>query len=148
MENVQSTLLHAKKSFEKGVDIDGQTFYKGSEPHKASVTGDTVGDPFKDTSGPSMNILIKLTCLVGLAIAPILGEMYGHSHGGAMNQNPQGVEGQEILIKRLNQPSPQQVAPQQEAPQRVTAPQGTLQQGAIQQDGHNHDGQNHDGHNH
>ena len=57
-------------------------------------------------------------------------------------------EGQEILIKRLNQPSPQQVAPQQEAPQRVTAPQGTLQQGAIQQDGHNHDGHNHDGHNH
>ena len=139
---------NAKKSFEAGVEINGEKFYKGSEPHKAAVIGDTVGDPFKDTSGPSMNILIKLTCLVGLAIAPILGEMYGHSHGGAMNQNPQGVEGQEILIKRLNQPSPQQVAPQQEAPQRVTAPQGTLQQGAIQQDGHNHDGHNHDGHNH
>lgn len=67
---------NAKKSFEKGVEIDGQMYYKGSEPHKAAVIGDTVGDPFKDTSGPSMNILIKLTCLVGLAIAPILGEQY------------------------------------------------------------------------
>lgn len=65
---------NAKKSFEKGVEIEGETYYKGSEPHKAAVTGDTVGDPFKDTSGPSMNILIKLTCLVGLVIAPILGK--------------------------------------------------------------------------
>ncbi len=64
---------NAKKSFEAGVEIDGEMTYKGSDAHKAAVTGDTVGDPFKDTSGPSMNILIKLTCLVGLVIAPILG---------------------------------------------------------------------------
>ncbi len=64
---------NAKKSFEAGVMIDGKMTYKGSDAHKAAVTGDTVGDPFKDTSGPSMNILIKLTCLIGLVIAPILG---------------------------------------------------------------------------
>ena len=64
---------NAKKSFEAGVEINGEMTYKGSEAHKASVTGDTVGDPFKDTSGPSMNILIKLTCLIGLVVAPILG---------------------------------------------------------------------------
>lgn len=64
---------NAKKSFEAGVMIDGEMTYKGSDAHKAAVTGDTVGDPFKDTSGPSMNILIKLTCLIGLVIAPILG---------------------------------------------------------------------------
>ena len=63
---------NAKKSFEKGVNINGEMFYKKSEPHKASVTGDTVGDPFKDTSGPSMNILIKLMSIVSLVIAPYI----------------------------------------------------------------------------
>ena len=74
---------NAKKSFEAGVEINGEMTFKGSDAHKAAVTGDTVGDPFKDTSGPSMNILIKLTCLIGLVVAPILG---GHSEeASAMN---------------------------------------------------------------
>lgn len=67
---------NAKKSFEKGVEINGETYYKKSEPHKASVTGDTVGDPFKDTSGPSMNILIKLMSIVSLVIAPTLSDIF------------------------------------------------------------------------
>lgn len=65
---------NAKKSFEKGVEINGEMYFKKSEPHKASVTGDTVGDPFKDTSGPSMNILIKLMSIVSLVIAPYIAE--------------------------------------------------------------------------
>ncbi|MBB6327393.1 K(+)-stimulated pyrophosphate-energized sodium pump [Algoriphagus iocasae] len=72
---------NAKKSFEKGVEIDGEMYYKKSEPHKASVTGDTVGDPFKDTSGPSMNILIKLMSIVALVIAPHISE---GTHGGTV----------------------------------------------------------------
>ncbi len=67
---------NAKKSFEKGVEINGEMYYKKSEPHKASVTGDTVGDPFKDTSGPSMNILIKLMSIVSLVIAPTLAHLH------------------------------------------------------------------------
>ena len=79
---------NAKKSFEAGVEINGEMTFKGSDAHKAAVTGDTVGDPFKDTSGPSMNILIKLTCLIGLVVAPILG---GHSEE-ASAMNTQEVE--------------------------------------------------------
>jgi K(+)-stimulated pyrophosphate-energized sodium pump len=75
---------NAKKSFEKGVEIEvngkKEIFYKKSDPHKAAVVGDTVGDPFKDTSGPSMNILIKLSCLVGLTLAPLLGSHGENNH--------------------------------------------------------------------
>ncbi len=63
---------NAKKMFEEGVEINGKMYYKGSEPHKATVVGDTVGDPFKDTSGPSLNILLKLMSVVALVIAPML----------------------------------------------------------------------------
>ncbi len=77
---------NAKKSFEKGVEINGQMYYKKSEPHKASVTGDTVGDPFKDTSGPSMNILIKLMSIVSLVIAPTLAELNGNTHTAATKE--------------------------------------------------------------
>jgi K(+)-stimulated pyrophosphate-energized sodium pump len=84
---------NAKKSFEAGVMIDGQMTYKGSDAHKAAVTGDTVGDPFKDTSGPSMNILIKLTCLIGLVIAPILG---GHT------EKHEDASATEISIPEVN----------------------------------------------
>lgn len=83
---------NAKKSFEKGVQIDGETYYKKSEPHKASVTGDTVGDPFKDTSGPSMNILIKLTSIVSLIIAPYIASKGSDMGAGKDNCKGHGKE--------------------------------------------------------
>ena len=83
---------NAKKSFEAGVEINGEMTYKGSDAHKAAVTGDTVGDPFKDTSGPSMNILIKLTCLIGLVIAPILGGASHHASNSEMEENKTTIE--------------------------------------------------------
>ncbi len=84
---------NAKKSFEKGVMINGEMFYKKSEPHKASVTGDTVGDPFKDTSGPSMNILIKLMSIVSLVIAPYIAI-------SAVNDAPKVKVTKEIRIQK------------------------------------------------
>ena len=89
---------NAKKSFEKGVEINGEMYYKKSEPHKASVTGDTVGDPFKDTSGPSMNILIKLMSIVSLVIAPTLAGIYGT---GKTHANTDGTK-KEIIINKPN----------------------------------------------
>jgi len=88
---------NAKKSFEKGVEINGQTYYKKSEPHKASVTGDTVGDPFKDTSGPSMNILIKLMSIVSLVIAPTLAKI----HHDKIEHNRQ--EQMQRMTKKMNE---------------------------------------------
>lgn len=77
---------NAKKSFEKGAEINGKIYYKGSDYHKASITGDTVGDPFKDTSGPSMNILIKLMSIVSLVIAPSLANIYSHGVSTSIHQ--------------------------------------------------------------
>lgn len=94
---------NAKKSFEKGVVIDGETYYKKSEPHKASVTGDTVGDPFKDTSGPSMNILIKLMSIVALVIAPTLASLNGGNtqHTQLSDKDISIQERADMLVKRL-----------------------------------------------
>jgi K(+)-stimulated pyrophosphate-energized sodium pump len=91
---------NAKKSFEKGVEINGEMYYKKSEPHKASVTGDTVGDPFKDTSGPSMNILIKLMSIVALVIAPTLANMHGKSTEAAKAPVKQEVKAPVVVTMK------------------------------------------------
>ena len=94
---------NAKKSFEKGVEINGEMYFKKSEPHKASVTGDTVGDPFKDTSGPSMNILIKLMSIISLVIAPTLAGMFetrsAHGATSGIHQTA-GAAGDVKLIRK------------------------------------------------
>jgi K(+)-stimulated pyrophosphate-energized sodium pump len=92
---------NAKKSFEKGVEINGETYYKKSEPHKASVTGDTVGDPFKDTSGPSMNILIKLMSIVSLVIAPTLAQLHPASESAKMQKSV------EVTVQQISTDSTQ-----------------------------------------
>ena len=95
---------NAKKSFEKGVRIDGKMEYKGSDAHKASVTGDTVGDPFKDTSGPSMNILIKLTSIVALVIAPHISVKHQHEDMAEAKKAPVEI----VVDQDLNEVSEDQ----------------------------------------
>ncbi len=100
---------NAKKMFEEGVDINGEKYYKGSEPHKAAVVGDTVGDPFKDTSGPSLNILLKLMSVVALVIAPTLRGMDSGTAEAHLNVAPQ--------VAPMTSPLP---APSTEAPETMT----------------------------
>ena len=90
---------NAKKMFEEGVDIQGQKFYKGSDPHKAAVVGDTVGDPFKDTSGPSLNILLKLMSVIALVLAPMLA-----SQSGETSHNEIDEQRNEIFQENIDEP--------------------------------------------
>ena len=120
---------NAKKSFEKGVEINGEMFYKKSEPHKASVTGDTVGDPFKDTSGPSMNILIKLMSIVSLVIAPSLAQI--HASKGTTEVKSQTVE---ISVINTDTTSSAKLMADTANTVTITADTKTLVQ-ALQEDG-------------
>ena len=120
---------NAKKSFEKGVEINGEMFYKKSEPHKASVTGDTVGDPFKDTSGPSMNILIKLMSIVSLVIAPSLAQI--HASKATTEVKSQTVE---ISVINTDTTSSAKLMADTANTVTITADTKTLVQ-ALQEDG-------------
>ena len=117
---------NAKKSFEKGVEINGEMFYKKSEPHKASVTGDTVGDPFKDTSGPSMNILIKLMSIVSLVIAPSLAQLHPTT--------PVETKSQTVEISVINTDSAFKTVSDSATTVTISADSKTLVQ-ALQEDG-------------
>ena len=120
---------NAKKSFEKGVEINGEMFYKKSEPHKASVTGDTVGDPFKDTSGPSMNILIKLMSIVSLVIAPSLAQI--HASKATTEVKTQTVE---ISVINTDTAASAMIIADTSKTVTITADTKTLVQ-ALQEDG-------------
>ncbi|MEC7654150.1 MAG: sodium-translocating pyrophosphatase [Bacteroidota bacterium] len=122
---------NAKKSFEAGVEIDGEMTYKGSDAHKAAVTGDTVGDPFKDTSGPSMNILIKLTCLIGLVIAPLLSE--GHGTCSHLHNHDNDIE---VIVEKDLIESETSNDEVEETHEHVG--------GAHDHEGHEHEGDEHD----
>jgi K(+)-stimulated pyrophosphate-energized sodium pump len=110
---------NAKKSFEKGVEINGEIYYKKSEPHKASVTGDTVGDPFKDTSGPSMNILIKLMSIVSLVIAPTLAQIHGKGTHGAAHGETRQTKEINVTIQRTDSTQPATVTLESNADQAL-----------------------------
>jgi K(+)-stimulated pyrophosphate-energized sodium pump len=98
---------NAKKMFEEGVEINGKTYYKKSDPHKAAVVGDTVGDPFKDTSGPSLNILLKLISVVALVMAPALVDK--DKAKSTVTPEPAGIE----TVESVERPAAGTAAPQQ-----------------------------------